>query len=249
MTAGCAASSRSKYGPARSSCSMPRPSSSPRAAAGGSFRSPPTARSRPATAWRWPIARARRSRTWSSFSTTRPGFPAPAFCSPRVAAARAVSRQQGRLSLPAGLRPRVRRAFTAQQGDGARPARPTEPGVLARTAEGPDDRDPLRRRRAPGPAPSRRSQDQRAPALGARSGDELHGRRSGARAGSGPARRTLHDGRHPHRHRRALLDRGPVRRGRVRLREHQRRQPPRLQLAHRTASCSASARGRTRPSS
>ena len=33
------------------------------------------AASRPATGWRWPIARARRSRTWSSSSTIRPGLP------------------------------------------------------------------------------------------------------------------------------------------------------------------------------
>ena len=46
--------------------------------AGESSRSPPTARSRPATAWRWPIGPAFRSRTWSSSSTIRPGCPAPA---------------------------------------------------------------------------------------------------------------------------------------------------------------------------
>ena len=50
----------------------------PPAAAGASSRSPPTPTSRPATAWRWPTARACRSRTWSSCSTTRPGCRSPA---------------------------------------------------------------------------------------------------------------------------------------------------------------------------
>ena len=46
-------------------------------AAARSFRSPPTPTSRTATGWRWPIARARRSRTWSSSSTIRPACPSP----------------------------------------------------------------------------------------------------------------------------------------------------------------------------
>ena len=47
----------------------------------------------------------------------------------------------------------------------------------------------------------------------------------------GPAGRALHDGRRPHRHRRGDAARRPVRRGRVGLRQHQRRQPAGLQLA------------------
>ena len=48
------------------------------AAAARSSRSPPTPTSTPATAWRWPTGRARRSRTWSSSSTTRPACRSPA---------------------------------------------------------------------------------------------------------------------------------------------------------------------------
>ena len=48
------------------------------AAAAGSSRSPPTPTSRPATAWPWPTGPARRSRTWSSSSTTRPVCRSPA---------------------------------------------------------------------------------------------------------------------------------------------------------------------------
>ncbi len=46
-----------------------------RAASG---RPRPTRSSTPATAWAWPRARACRSRTWSSGSSTRPAWPAPA---------------------------------------------------------------------------------------------------------------------------------------------------------------------------
>ena len=65
--------------------------SSPPAAPAASFRSPPTAPSRPATAWPWPIGPACRSRTWSSCSTTRPDCPAPASSSPKDRAAKAAS--------------------------------------------------------------------------------------------------------------------------------------------------------------
>ena len=51
---------------------------SPPAAAARSSRSPPTPTSTPATAWRSPTGPARRSRTWSSSSTTRPACPSPA---------------------------------------------------------------------------------------------------------------------------------------------------------------------------
>ena len=64
--------------PARSRRSPRRPSSWPPAGAARSSRSPPTPTSTPATAWRWPTARARRSRTWSSSSTTRPACRSPA---------------------------------------------------------------------------------------------------------------------------------------------------------------------------
>ncbi len=40
------------------------------------------------------------------------------------------SRQQGRLPLPAGLRPGPARSMAAAQGDGAGPARPAQPGLL-----------------------------------------------------------------------------------------------------------------------
>jgi fumarate reductase flavoprotein subunit len=59
------------------------------AAPAASTAKTPTAVSSPATAWRWPIARARRCATWSSCNSTRPACPAPACCSPRPAAARA----------------------------------------------------------------------------------------------------------------------------------------------------------------
>ncbi len=56
--------------------------------------------------------------------------------------------EQGRLPLSAGLRPRAGRAHAAQQGDGAGSARPPEPGLLAREAEGSHDRGPAWRGRA-----------------------------------------------------------------------------------------------------
>ena len=57
----------------------PRPRGDPlhRRRRARSSRSPPTATSRPATAWRSPTAPASRSRTWSSCSTTRRGCRAP----------------------------------------------------------------------------------------------------------------------------------------------------------------------------
>ena len=58
-------------------------------------------------------------------------------------------------------------------------------------------------------------------------------RRSGARADPGAPGRALHDGRHPHRHRHGDAARRTVRRGRMRLRVDQRREPARLQLAGR----------------
>ena len=54
--------------------------------------------------------------------------------------------EQGRLSLPPGLRPRSARPVAAQERHGARAPRPPQPGILARTQQGPDHRVPPRRR-------------------------------------------------------------------------------------------------------
>ena len=58
-------------------------------------------------------------------------------------------------------------------------------------------------------------------------------RRSRLRADPDPARRALHDGRRRHRHRRRDDAAGPLRRRRDRVRVAERRQPARLELAHR----------------
>ena len=59
--------------------------------------------------------------------------------------------------------------------------------------------------------------------------------RSGQGAHPGPAGRALHDGRRPHRHPRRDSAGRVVRSGRGRLRQHQRREPPRLEFAAGTA--------------
>ncbi len=61
--------------------------------------------------------------------------------------------QQGRLPLPAGLRPGTGdpAGRAGAQDHGARAARPPEPGLLARAAEGQHRTDPVGRERAPGP--------------------------------------------------------------------------------------------------
>ena len=66
---------------------------------------------------------------------------------------------------------------------------------------------------------------------GARAVPRLRAHRPGARARPGAAGRALHDGRRAHRHRRRHRPSRPVRRRRDGVREHQRRQPARLQLA------------------
>ena len=63
--------------------------------------------------------------------------------------------------------------------------------------------------------------------------EDLHRRRSGARADPDPPGRALHDGRRRHRHPRRHADPGSLRRGRDRLRLDERRQPARLELADR----------------
>ena len=101
--------------------------------------------------------------------------------------------------------------------------------------EGPHGADQMGRHRLARHAPSRREADQRAAAAGARSSisayaadpvtDLVPVRPGGA----------LHDGRHPYRHQRGDADRRTLRGGRVRLRQHQRRQPAGIQLAGRVA--------------
>ena len=59
------------------------------------------------------------------------------------------------------------------KGDGARPTRSPEPGVLARAAERTHHQDAAWRRSASRYSPPRRKEDQRAPADGARAGAEL----------------------------------------------------------------------------
>ena len=81
--------------------------SSARAGAARSSPSPPTPPSRTATGWRWPIAPACRSRTWSSSSTIRPACPFTGILITEAARGEGGwLLEQGRLPLPAGLRPR-----------------------------------------------------------------------------------------------------------------------------------------------
>jgi succinate dehydrogenase / fumarate reductase flavoprotein subunit len=58
----------------------PRPCCWPPAAPAASSRRRPTPSSTPATAWAWRRAPASRWKTWSSGSSTRPAWPAPACC-------------------------------------------------------------------------------------------------------------------------------------------------------------------------
>ena len=139
--------------------------------------------------------------------------------------------EQGRLPLPAGLRPGHALAHPGAAQHGARPARPAVPGVRPRAGEGPHRRHPVRPGRVPGPAPPRREADRRQAADGARAVPAVRAARPGARADPGPAGPALHDGRRAHRHRRRDRARGPLRGRRGRLREHQRRQSAGLQLA------------------
>ncbi len=92
---------------------------------------------------------------------------------------------------------------------------------------------PVRPRRPPRPAAPGREADRHQAPVRARAVPEVREHRPGPRARPGAAGGALHDGRRPHRHRRRDAARGPVRRGRGRLREHQRRQPAGLELAAR----------------
>ena len=82
----------------------------------------PTPTSAPVTAWRWPTEQVRRSRTWSSSSTTHrtsihrhPHYRGDA-------RRRRLAAQQGRLPLSPGLRPRPARAHAGTAQHGARTA-------------------------------------------------------------------------------------------------------------------------------
>ena len=101
--------------------------------------------------------------------------------------------------------------------------------------KGRTDRHAVRPGRAPRPAPPRREGHRQQASVRARAVPEVPEHRPGQRAGPGPAGGALHDGRRTHRHRRRHTAGRPVRRGRGRLREHQRRQPAGLELAARAA--------------
>ena len=102
-------SSRTSSRPATCTSSSPRPSSSPPAASARSTRRPPTRTPSPATASASSGARACRSRTWSSSSSTRPVSPGSASCSPKVRAARARSCATSRASASWSATPRPSR--------------------------------------------------------------------------------------------------------------------------------------------
>ena len=86
--------------------------------------------------------------------------------------------QQGRLSLPPGLRSRPARSVAAPEGDGARPARPAVAGVLARGAERPHGEHAPGAGGAARPAPPGRREDPRAAAAHHRGRQDLHRRGS-----------------------------------------------------------------------
>jgi MtrB/PioB family decaheme-associated outer membrane protein len=172
------------------------------AAPGACSRSPPTARSRPATAWRWPIAPACRSRTWSSSSTTRPACPAPASCSPKPAAARAASWS-------------TRTATALLQDYGMGPETPVGQPVLKTMELGPRDRlsqafwheqkkgNMVPTRGATACCSTCATWARRRSTSGCRwcaTGHQLSGRRPGERPRAGAPGGALHDGRHRHRH-------------------------------------------------
>jgi fumarate reductase flavoprotein subunit len=106
-TAACAAWSPSRSPPASSSLIEARPWSSAPAAPGACTARTPTPASSPATAWAWPTATACRCATWSSCSTTRPALPGTGILITEGCRGEGGDpAQQGRLPLPAGLRPR-----------------------------------------------------------------------------------------------------------------------------------------------
>ncbi len=84
-----------------------------------------------ATAWQWPIVTACRCATWNSCNTVRPACPAPGCCSRSVAGARVASSLIRTAIAICRIIGWSDRPVAAQQGHGARPARPPQPSVLA----------------------------------------------------------------------------------------------------------------------
>ena len=119
--------------------------------------------------------------------------------------------------------------------DGARPARSLVAGVRERARQRTHDRHAVRSGCASGSATSRREEDQRQDSVRARAVHEVPEPRSRQGSDSCPAGRALHDGRRPYRHQRRDAAGRPLRRRRGGLREHQRRQSPRLELPAGTA--------------
>ena len=141
--------------------------------------------------------------------------------------------QQGRLPLPPGLRPGEARAQAGAALHGARAPGPALPGLREGAGEGRTLEGPYGALRPPGrPAPGREAHRQEAP-LRAGAVPQVREHRSREGDDPGPSRRPLHDGRRLHGHRGGDAPARPVRRGRGGLREHQRSQPPGLQLAAR----------------
>ena len=109
---------------APSSCIAPGGGARHRRHRAASTPAPPTRPRRPATAWRWPGARARASPTWSSCSSTRrrsTAAPTRCRCSPRrcAAPARCWSTRPG-APLLAGENAELRRATSWRAASGAR---------------------------------------------------------------------------------------------------------------------------------
>ena len=105
-----------------------------------------------------------------------------------------VAAEQGRLPLPAGLRPGQAVTDTRAPEHGARPPRPPVAGLRARDGEGPDGGHALRRRHVSRPAAPRREADRHEAALRARAVPEVRADRPRARADPRPPGGALHDG-------------------------------------------------------
>ena len=187
------ASSPTSSRPASCTSSRPRRSSSRPAASARSTRPPRTRTPSPATASASSGARACRSRTWSSSSSTRPASPASASCSPKAPAARARS-----CATPRGERFMERYAPTIKD---------LAPRDIVAPLHGAGGRRGPRRRPAQGlraaglHAPRRRGARDEA-ARHHRVRPHLPRRRPGVRARAGHADRALRDGRHPDQRRR-----------------------------------------------